>query len=105
MDACSGVAENTLALRMKRRKTVSVTPAMGARTVAGATVTLPICTEAGTRVPLGMGCSIGLSQCFFIQIRTSMSGRLFARILVSMAAELCGIDPKALRSNRNIRHR
>ena len=30
-------------LRMKRRKTVSVTPAMGASTVAGAMVTLPIC--------------------------------------------------------------
>ena len=29
-------------LRMKRRKTVSVTPAMGARTVAGAIGTLPI---------------------------------------------------------------
>jgi len=56
----------TLALRMKRRKTVSVTPAMGARTVAGATVTLPICTDAGTRTPCGMACSCGLSQCFFI---------------------------------------
>ena len=56
-----------LALRMKRRKTVSVTPAMGARTVAGATVTGPIWREAGTRVPGGMGCSCGLSQCFFIQ--------------------------------------
>ena len=30
-----GFAVNRLALRMKRRKTVSVTPAMGARTVAG----------------------------------------------------------------------
>src|SRR5215831_19708727 len=29
-------------LRMKRRKTVSVTPAMGARTVAGEIVTVPI---------------------------------------------------------------
>jgi hypothetical protein len=29
-------------LRMKRRKTVSVTPAMGARTVAGSIVRLPI---------------------------------------------------------------
>ena len=29
-------------LRMKRRKTVSVTPAIGARTVAGATGTLPM---------------------------------------------------------------
>src|SRR6478609_1658285 len=35
-------------LRMKRRKTVSVTPAMGARTVAGAMVTVPIWRRLGT---------------------------------------------------------
>src|SRR5215471_3870107 len=35
-------------LRMKRRKTVSVTPAMGARTVAGEIVAGPICNVAGT---------------------------------------------------------
>jgi len=35
-------------LRMKRRKTVSVTPAMGASTVAGAISTLPICKRSGT---------------------------------------------------------
>src|SRR4029077_13103576 len=34
--------------RMKRRKTVSVTPAMGARTVAGAICTSPIFTRSGT---------------------------------------------------------
>src|SRR5580700_4823634 len=34
--------------RMKRRKTVSVTPAMGARTVAGAILTLPMERLAGT---------------------------------------------------------
>ena len=33
---------------MKRRKTVSVTPAIGARTVAGAMLTLPIVRLAGT---------------------------------------------------------
>src|ERR1700688_1681812 len=33
--------------RMKRRKTVSVTPAMGARTVAGAMRTRPILKDAG----------------------------------------------------------
>jgi hypothetical protein len=33
---------------MNRRKTVSVTPAMGARTVAGRIVTEPIVSEAGT---------------------------------------------------------
>src|SRR2546423_11931776 len=35
-------------LRMKRRKTVSVTPAMGARTVAGVMGTLPIKRRTGT---------------------------------------------------------
>jgi hypothetical protein len=35
-------------LRMKRRKTVSVTPAIGARTVAGEIVTLPIARLSGT---------------------------------------------------------
>ena len=35
-------------LRMKRRKTVSVTPAMGASTVAGAMRTFPIVTDEGT---------------------------------------------------------
>src|ERR1017187_8071016 len=35
-------------LRMKRRKTVSVTPAMGARTVAGEMVTVPMVRLAGT---------------------------------------------------------
>src|SRR5580692_11877130 len=35
-------------LRMKRRKTVSVTPAMGARTVAGAILTMPMGRPAGT---------------------------------------------------------
>src|SRR6476661_4026765 len=34
--------------RMNRRNTVSVTPAMGASTVAGAMRTLPIASEAGT---------------------------------------------------------
>jgi hypothetical protein len=33
---------------MKRRKTVSVTPAMGASTVAGAIRTFPIISEDGT---------------------------------------------------------
>src|SRR4029077_16604007 len=35
-------------LRMKRRNTVSVTPAMGASTVAGAMHTLPIVNDEGT---------------------------------------------------------
>src|SRR5690348_1810190 len=36
--------------RMKRRKTVSVTPAMGARTVAGEMVTAPNRTDCGTGI-------------------------------------------------------
>ena len=40
-------------LRMKRRKTVSVMPAMGASTVAGRISTLPIDTDAGTRASAG----------------------------------------------------
>ena len=65
-ESASASALNTLALRIKRRKTVSVTPAIGASTVAGATVTAPIWTEAGTRAPCGIACSTGLSQFFFI---------------------------------------
>ncbi len=56
----------TLAFLMKRRKTVSVTPAMGASTVAGAMHTLPMENSAGTRACAGMECSAGLSQCFFM---------------------------------------
>ena len=37
-------------LRMKRRKTVSVTPAMGASTVAGAIRTFPIVRDEGTGI-------------------------------------------------------
>src|SRR5579859_3973731 len=54
--------EKTLALRMKRRKTVSVTPAIGARTVAGATQTVPMRTSADTHACSGMAWVIGLSQ-------------------------------------------
>ena len=50
---------------MNRRKTVSVTPAMGARTVAGCTATGPRRTSAGTRTTAGIACSLGLSQAFF----------------------------------------
>src|SRR5690242_16088680 len=39
-------------LRMKRRNTVSVTPAMGASTVAGAMRTFPMVSEEGTGVVL-----------------------------------------------------
>src|ERR1700691_193249 len=56
-----------LALRMKRRNTVSVTPAIGASTVAGATATPPITTDAGTRAEAGMLFSRGLSQLLFME--------------------------------------
>src|SRR5664279_1747304 len=49
-------------LRMKRRKTVSVMPAMGARTVAGRISTVPRVTDAGTRTPGGATRSAGLSK-------------------------------------------
>jgi hypothetical protein len=50
---------------MNRRNTVSVTPAIGASTVAGRTATDPIRTSAGTRAAAGIACSTGLSQSFF----------------------------------------
>ena len=58
-------AVNKLAWRINRRKTVSVTPAMGASTVAGVTTTGPRRTSAGTRASAGIACSLGLSQSFF----------------------------------------
>jgi hypothetical protein len=58
--------ENLLAFLMNRRKTVSVTPAIGASTVAGAIRTPPIVSTAGTRTPSGISFATGLSQCFCI---------------------------------------
>ena len=58
---------NTLAFLINRRKTVSVTPAIGASTVAGAIRTLPICTSEGTHTSSGIVCESGLSQ----DLRTS----------------------------------
>src|SRR4051812_48488732 len=49
---------------MKRRKTVSVTPAIGARRVAGAISTLPMRTDCGTTAPAGARFSTGFSQNF-----------------------------------------
>src|ERR1700722_8066877 len=60
--AASGA--NLLAFLMKRRKTVSVTPAIGASTVAGAIRTSPIVNSAGTRASAGMVLVAGLSQNF-----------------------------------------
>src|SRR6202789_436781 len=55
--------EKRLAWRMKRRKMVSVTPAMGARTVAGRPSTGPIFISAGTGMePVR---SVGCSHSFF----------------------------------------
>src|SRR5579884_358979 len=57
-------------LRMKRRKTVSVTPAMGASTVAGVIRTGPICKESGTTADADCGVRVspGLSQNFFTKL-------------------------------------
>src|SRR3984893_7825532 len=61
-------------LRMKRRKTVSVTPAMGASTVAGAMRTVPIVTDDGTGVMVDVArgpwpvFGSGLSQYLRIQL-------------------------------------
>src|ERR1700722_10684355 len=57
-------AENWLAFLMKRRKTVSVTPAIGARTVAGAIFTLPMVKLAGG-VPAFLLESVALLHRFF----------------------------------------
>ena len=91
---------------MNRRNTVSVTPAIGASTVAGRTTTAPSRTSAGTRASAGMACSTGLSQCFFtvkplrgiaadldshFDVRTALGQQLgFNRL------ELERIDAKAL---------
>src|SRR5580692_2056808 len=57
--------ENKLACRINLRNTVSVTPAIGASTVAGRTTTEPSRTSAGTRDSVGIACSTGLSQSLF----------------------------------------
>src|SRR5215467_14498192 len=55
--------------RIKRRNTVSVTPAMGANTVAGEIVTAPIRTCAGTIVcASGAAAETGLSQNFLTRV-------------------------------------
>src|SRR5437762_3134056 len=65
-------------LRMNRRKTVSVTPAMGASTVAGAISTPPIETCGGTGTAgVGMAdapVATGVSQ----YLRTTLFYRVFA---------------------------
>src|SRR5579864_1097471 len=76
-NACAGASlgeQKTLALRIKRRKTVSVTPAMGARTVAGATRTPPIRTSEGTNALSGMAWGSGLSQDLRISLILAARG-------------------------------
>ena len=59
-----GWSGELLAFLMKRRKTVSVTPAMGARTVAGAMWTLPMWRDGGDAgLRSGMVWASGMSQC------------------------------------------
>ncbi len=78
-------SENKLACRINRRNTVSVTPAMGARTVAGRTTTVPSRTSAGTRVSAGIACSTGLSQSLF-----TVNPRPAISLLISSAFPLPG---------------
>ena len=52
--AAADSALNTLAFRMNLRNTVSVTPAIGASTVAGAIRTPPMRNSAGTSACCGM---------------------------------------------------
>src|SRR6202451_2956708 len=107
-----------LALRIKRRNTVSVTPAMGANTVAGATGTPPITTDAGTRAEAGMLFSRGLSQLFFMDTffikmptrkrppRTEASvpdERVYLAAGALAASDLPASDLAYLRRNRSTR--
>src|SRR5258708_25082414 len=62
-------------LRMKRRKTVSVTPAMGASTVAGAIFTPPRTTDGGTGFSPFLTSGTGFSQ----YLRTSGYFNAFAQ--------------------------
>ena len=55
---------NRLAFLMNRRNTVSVTPAIGASTVAGAIRTPPMAKLAGTRPCSGIAYATGSSHRF-----------------------------------------
>src|SRR6185503_4432437 len=91
---------NKLALRMKRRKTVSVTPAIGASIVAGATGMPPIETHAGTRALAGIACSIGLSQFFFMVL----AARQLLRAAASVGRGVIASTVKSLRVGGGFRN-
>src|SRR5271156_6069033 len=92
---------------MKRRKTVSVTPAIGARTVAGAISIPPILKDAGTRACSCMACSRGLSQVFFIEKLLWSPGYSDPDFYVWLSLlknlidchDLLGVDAKSFRGN------
>ena len=76
---------------MKRRKTVSVTPAMGARTVAGEMVTVPMARLAGTgrtgaagRKRVSAPHVAELSQNFFMTVEERPSAAEAARSLLRL---------------------
>src|SRR5580765_4489547 len=93
-------------LRMKRRKTVSVTPAMGARTVAGEMLTDPICSVAGTnreartcvaRAPPPATASVfsaatELSQNFLIRVGSLLDLRQSHLVVKQKPPRVRGLD-------------
>src|SRR5271166_3420007 len=94
-------------LRMKRRKTVSVMPAMGASTVAGLISTPPSVTDAGTRAPAGAVRWAGLSKNLVIRKPWNSDSNFYVRtnlLVVDQVlfdpAELRCIYAKTLGSNR-----
>src|SRR5271166_3044451 len=94
-------------LRMKRRKTVSVMPAMGASTVAGRISTAPSVTDAGTRTPAGAMRWAGLSKNLVIRKPWNSDSNFYVRtnllvvdqVLLDLAKDF-RIDAKAFRGNR-----
>src|SRR3954465_4443885 len=75
-----------LTLRMKRRNTVSVTPAIGASTVAGRSSTLPMRTDPGTRAvcTTALVSGTGFSKCFFIRFYSKADTAILAALEVKM---------------------
>src|ERR1019366_7079379 len=99
-------------LRIKRRNTVSVTPAMGASTVAGRISTPPSDTDAGTRASAGALRSAGLSKYLCITDSLDSNPHFYIRmhsfvvdqVLLNLG-ELSSIDTKTLGSNHDLRAR
>src|SRR5579884_2018638 len=93
-------------LRMKRRKTVSVTPAIGARTVAGRISTPPRETQAGTRASGGATRSAGLSKnlCTLEFYRTRRQTKRASGVRFDACGGHAYHFGQGVISNRNDRH-